>query len=129
MSLLASGNLDPGRLDRRVQLLTASAARDAAGGQATTWTAFAEVWAARAPLSGARLYAAEQKNALDLVEYRIRHRNDVAPYQRLQDGDDLFEIVPPTDELGRRHLLRLTCRAINQTVGSRATVAPSAALP
>lgn len=112
---------DPGRLDRRVTLQAPNVSTDAVGGPATTWDDVVTVWAGKRPLSGARLFAAEMKNAIDLVVFRIRHRTDVTPFWRLVHGDDVYEIVPPTEELGRRHFLDLTCRAINQSVGNNYT--------
>ncbi len=114
----AHASIDPGRLDRRVSLQYPIESSDAVGGIATAWFEVAEVWAAKRPLSGARLFAAEMKNALDLTVFRIRHRTDVASFWRLVHGDDVYEIVPPVEELGRRHFLDLTCRAVNQTAGA-----------
>lgn len=47
MPLLAQGNNNPGRLDRRVALHYSEATRDATGGQALTWVEAATVWAAK----------------------------------------------------------------------------------
>ena len=54
---------------------------------------------------------------LERPAQRLRHRLDVKPFWRLINGGDVFEIVPPTAEIGRRQFLDLTCRAINQATG------------
>lgn len=122
MSLQARGNSDPGQLDRRVQLLAPSTARDAAGGETITWSQFAEVWAAKLPVSGGRMYGAEQKHSEASITYRIRHRTDVVAFQRLQDGDAVFEIIQP-EELGRAHFMELPCRALDQNTAVKRPVA------
>lgn len=113
MSLQARGNSDPGQLDRRVQLFSGVATRDAGGGESITWKQFAEVWAAKDPRDGRRMYAAEQKNNEAWCIFRIRHRSDVIPFQQLRRGEATYEIVH-TPELGRGHYIDLNCRAVNQ---------------
>lgn len=107
---------DPARLDRRVSLQYAYVTRDELGGEQKLWFEAAQVWASKQFTSGRRMYAAEAKHGEDFFMYRIRHRLDVARFWRLAHGDDVYEIVA-VEELGRRHLLDLTCRAIDQTVG------------
>jgi len=107
---------DPGRLDRRITVQYAIPVRDTSGGQSLDWCDAATVWASLSFLRGNRLYAADKKSFESLVTYRIRHRGDVETGMRLIHGDDVFEIVA-VEQLGRRHFLELTCRAIDQTVG------------
>jgi SPP1 family predicted phage head-tail adaptor len=116
MSLQAPGNSDPARLDRRVTLQQAEAARDALGGSVITWADQVTVWAGKAPGSGGRLYAAEAKHYEASLIYRIRHRPDVRAGLRLVHGDDLFEVVH-VEEIGRRHFLDLFLRGLDQTPG------------
>jgi SPP1 family predicted phage head-tail adaptor len=107
---------DPGRLDRRVTIQYSVPSRDASGGAVLDWYDAATVWASLSFLSGNRLYAAEEKSFEAMATYRIRHRSDVQTGMRLIHGDDVFEIVA-VDQLGRRHFLEMTCRAINQSTG------------
>ena len=107
---------DPGRLDRRITIQYSIPSRDTSGGVALDWYDAATVWASLAFLRGNRLYAADEKSFEALVTYRIRHRGDIESGMRLIHGDDVFEIVA-VEQLGRRHFLEMTCRAINQTVG------------
>ena len=107
---------DPGRLDRRITVQYSIPVRDTSGGQSLDWFDAATVWASLSFLRGNRLFAADKKSFEALVTYRIRHRGDVESGMRLIHGDDVFEIVS-VEQLGRRHFLDLTCRAINQTLG------------
>lgn len=118
MSLQAQGNTDPGRLDRRVTLQAPYQDRDENGASIPTWVNIADVWAAKSDQTGQRTFAAEDKQAIETVAFRIRHRLDVQNYWRLVNGNNVFEIIPPLEELGRRHFLNLTCRAVNQKTGS-----------
>lgn len=116
MSLLAAGNIDPGRLDRRCILSYPLETRDSVGGVDVSWIETATVWAAKVPTSGGRLYAAEAKHYEQQLTYRIRHRTDCRPGWRLTHGDDVFEITN-VSELGRGHYLELELRAIDQSTG------------
>ena len=70
--------------------------------------AFAFLW-----LTGSRLQISAQMRYDVLVRFRIRHRTDVRSGWRLVHGSSTYEITF-TEELGRHHLLDLTCRAIDQ---------------
>lgn len=111
---------DPGRLDRRVTLQYPVQSRDANGAAIVEWNNAADVWASKREQTGQRAFAAEEKQALDLVTFRIRWRSDLAPFWRLTHGDNVFEIIPPLAELGRHQFLDLTCRGVNQRIPSAA---------
>lgn len=121
MSLLASGNTDPGRLDRRVRLQYALKTRDAAGGVLTEWVEAGSVWAGKVHVRGSRFFAAEAKHYENALVYRIRHRIDVRQGWRLVHGDDVFEIVD-VGEAGREHYLDLLLRGVDQTPGAALSV-------
>lgn len=117
MSLLVQGNLDPGRLDRRIVLSYPVETRDALGGSVTSWITAATVWGAKLPAGGGRMYAAEGKHYEQLLTYRLRHRADVAPGWRLTHGDDVFEIAAVAEQ-GRGHYLDVSLRGVDQTAGA-----------
>lgn len=117
MPLVASGNIDPGRLDRRVSLQMPLRTRDAAGGAITAWVDAGSVWASKLPVGGGRMYAAEAKHFESSLVYRIRARPDVVAGWRLVHGDDVFEIVN-VEEQGRDHYIDLALRGIDQTPGT-----------
>jgi head-tail adaptor len=107
---------DPGRMDRRVTLQAPAPARDAAGGVLPGWGDIATVSAVRLPQGGSRFYTGEGKHYENTLQYRIRHRPDVEAGARLIEGIQIMEIVGVA-ELGRRHFLELTVRAVDQPVG------------
>jgi SPP1 family predicted phage head-tail adaptor len=108
---------NPGKLDRRVSLLATVVTQSALGEPLRAWASFATVWASKTSLTGSRLMVEDAKNNLAMVRFRIRHRNDVGPMQRIVHGDDTYEIVN-SSELGRRHFLDLECRAFNQSTSA-----------
>lgn len=91
--------------------------RDAAGGEVIEWVNADTVWASKQPVSGKKMYAGEGKHFEVSLLYRIRHRLDVAAGWRLQHGDDIFEIIDPS-EVGRRQFLDLAISGIDQDAGS-----------
>ncbi len=116
MSLAASGSTNPGRLDRRVTLQSATTARNTVGDAVATWTNLATVWASKLPTSGGRMFAADAKHYEAALKYRIRHRTDTDAGMRLVHGDDTYEITAVSEQ-GRKHYLDLELRAIDQTTG------------
>lgn len=122
MSLQASGSTDPGRLDRRVTLQYPVRERDANGSWTTNWANATDVWASKRVVSGQRAFAADQKQAIDVVVFRIRWRSELQQYWRLKHGENVFEIIPPLEEQGRHAFIDLTCRGINQPIGNTLNV-------
>lgn len=114
---LTSGNLHPGKLDRRVVLRYKSVTRDAMGGEVVEWVNAATVWASNAPLSGGRMYSAEAKHYDSSLQYTIRHRTDVEAGWRLVHGDDVFEITFTDPGESRNQYLTLSLRAVDQSIG------------
>jgi SPP1 family predicted phage head-tail adaptor len=108
---------DPARMDRRVVLQAGTKTRDALGAEVITWSTTDTVWASKTFQSGRRLYAGEEKHGEDIVIFRIRYLATVQRFWRVVHGDDTYEIIS-VDELGRQHLMDLTCRAIDQSVAS-----------
>lgn len=112
-----AGVNNPGKLDRRVNLLAPFLTQSGSGEKIAAWPSFASVWASKRETSGNRVMDADGKHNISIVDFRIRHRGDVVPMQRIVHGNDTYEIIN-TNELGRQHYLDLTCRAFDQTVGS-----------
>lgn len=112
----AAWSNDPARLDKRVTLQFSTPTQDLLGGVVAAWSELATVWASMLPLPASRFFQAEGKHMEQMFRFRIRHRSDVQAFMRLIHGDDVFEILG-AEELGRRHFLELTCRAVDQTTG------------
>jgi SPP1 family predicted phage head-tail adaptor len=64
--------MQPGRLNHRLVLQSRSTTLDSVGGQSTTWTPVATVWAAIQPLSGRDLIAAQASQSE--ISHRITLR-------------------------------------------------------
>lgn len=84
--------IDPGRLDKRVELQSRSAAQDSFGGQSTTWTTALTAWARIEPLSGRALEAARQRHAEVTHRVTIRYRVGIAAAMRVKYGSRLLDI-------------------------------------
>jgi SPP1 family predicted phage head-tail adaptor len=110
--LQATGNTDPGQLDRRITLKSVSVTRDAVGGKVESITDVATVWAMRRVDNGRRFYAADQETTEETVTWRIRYRTGLAAFMRVAHGNDVFEIVQKPIELGRRAYLDLVTRSV-----------------
>jgi len=114
---------DAGRLDRRINLLAFVTTQATTGEAVRSWVTLAQVWGSRHPGGSRRVFAADAKHSEQIITYRIRHRDDVQSFQRLSDGDDIFEIFG-TSEVGRKHFLDVECRAIDQSTGAQTSTLP-----
>ena len=117
----AVGINDPGLLDRRVALQSPASSTDIYGGPVMTWALVDTVWASKAPLNGSRMELSSQTRYEVFVQFRIRHRTDVQAGWQLVHGTEVYEVTF-TEELGRRHLLNLTCRLVENLGAIAATV-------
>lgn len=115
-----TGINDAGKLDRIISVYTPTLTQDALGAKIVTWVLLGNLWASRHPAKNVRFFGMDGKHFESMTVYRVRHRNDIGPGYRVKAGDDTFEILG-VEEMGRRHFLDLTCRAVDQTVGSELT--------
>ncbi len=106
---------DPGKLDRRITLLSPVETRDAAGGAVTSWVNVATVWAEFTPQPGREIQQAGQKIALAAAMFRIRYRSDIGPKWRLMFGSTVYELTAPPVEVGRHVYLDLVALALERT--------------
>lgn len=104
---------DAGQLDRRITIFSPTLTRNADGSEAVTWTNVATVWGSKRSLNGHRLLAADGTHYEQFTSFEIRYRADVATGWRLQQGTAIYEVTN-TQELGRKHLLQLVARAVDQ---------------
>lgn len=102
----------PGQLDRRVTLRSATRAADALGQMVATWGDAATVWGAWSPVTGREISAAGQLQPQQIGTLRIRHRSDIDATWRVVLGSITFEIIAPPVEIGRRAFLDLSLRAL-----------------
>lgn len=117
VSRKARFSTDPGRLDRKVSLLSPFQTRDAAGGVSVTWISMATVWASLRFENARRLFSAGEKRNEEHIVYRIRHRQAINETWRIQHGSNWFEITS-IEPLGRNHLLDITVRGVDQDMAN-----------
>ncbi len=98
-----------GRLDKRVQLQSATEARDSHGQPIKTWTTQATVWAGVEPLRGAEKVAAMQMGAYRQLDVIIRYRSDVTEDWRILYGTRELEIKSVVNEYERDRMLKIRC--------------------
>jgi SPP1 family predicted phage head-tail adaptor len=98
-----------GRLDRKITLQKPTTSRDAYGGQATSWTDEATVWAQVQQQSGRELFAAGKLAEVDAL-FKIRYRSDVdETWQVVYDGRTYD--IQSVKELGRKDGLEIVGKA------------------
>jgi SPP1 family predicted phage head-tail adaptor len=104
--------MQPGRLDRLVELRHRVLTRDPnSGEQLETWpAAYAEVWAEKKDLRGREFFAARTVNSELTTTWKIRHRTDVLMTDRLV-YDGLVYTINSIAEIGRREGLELQAMA------------------
>lgn len=107
-------NQNLGRLDRRVTLLSPLETRDAAGGVSTAWVNVGTFWAQFLPQPGREIQQAGQKLALAAATFRLRWRQVTAKWRVLL-GADVYELLAPPVEVGRREYLDLVCAALDRS--------------
>ena len=101
--------LNAGLLNRRVTIQMRVASRDASGGVVETYTERATVWADARPMSGREVVAAGNLVASEMIEFTLRHRDDVEPTDRIVMDGRVFAI-DYIAEIGLREGLRIVAR-------------------
>lgn len=101
-----------GTLRHRVKLQQRSTAQDASGGQVTTWSDVATVWADIQPLSGRELLAAQAVNSEVSHQIVIRWQPAFATPKsvaalRILYGSRIFNIAAALNEDERNRTLTL----------------------
>jgi SPP1 family predicted phage head-tail adaptor len=99
---LAGRASNPGELRTRITIQRRSAAVDAGGFQAVTWTTVASVWARWSNAHGSEVWAAQTAQAVAPATVTMRYRADVDASCALLKGTERFEIVS-LDDIQERH--------------------------
>jgi SPP1 family predicted phage head-tail adaptor len=98
--------MNPGKLDRRITLRTASASVGVTGQPTETWSDLATVWAMKRDTGGSERNQDAQEFAKVMTIFTIRHRADIAAKGRVAYGGREYDIQF-TKELGRSEFLEL----------------------
>ena len=102
--------MEPGRLDRRITLLSRSSAVDAWNQTSKSYSTLATVWAHVADPGAREREEAEQTVTVRTKIFTIRHRSDVSTLNRITYDSDTYEITAIA-EIGRKEGLRITAVA------------------
>lgn len=82
-----------GRLDRRIIIEQNTPTLNSHGDEVDSWATLATVWAEFVPLRGAEKFQSEQTLAQADYRFRIRHRTDVTPKERIKLNGDIYDIT------------------------------------
>ena len=96
-----------GELRHRITLQKNNPAPNSIGEAVDTWTDLATVWAAIEPLSGNRLFQAQQANSEIQGVVRIRYRSDVLATMRIVHIARYFQVLSIIDTEERHQELHL----------------------
>jgi SPP1 family predicted phage head-tail adaptor len=103
--------MEPGQLNRRIELQSKRTTRDAIGGEVVTWAFEVATWAEAVPLSGRELMAAQQKHAEISTMFRIRFRPEVTMSSkwRVVCEGVVYDILDILNVGGRNREMQLQC--------------------
>ena len=96
-----------GELRHRIELQTNTPVANAIDELVDTYTTFATVWGAIEPLSGNRLFLAQQADSQIQGVVRIRYRKDVVPTMRIKFGSRYLQIISIIDREERHQELQV----------------------
>lgn len=102
-----------GELKQRIELQIPTRSQSS-GEWLDTFTTQATIWGAIEPLSGNRLFLAQQANSQIQGVCRIRYREGVTPRMRLKFGTRIFQIVSIINRDEANQELQLWYREIEQ---------------
>jgi SPP1 family predicted phage head-tail adaptor len=97
--------MDPGKLDRRVSVLTRTTAPDEQSGEPIeSWVVSFARWASKTDLSGSELFRAQQVNAEITTKFVFRYTDQITPDNRLRFGGKDYDIFSAAEKGRREHL-------------------------
>lgn len=103
--------IDAGKLDRRVELLTKTTTRDAAGQPIDTWSTVATVPAERLTLRSMDIRSSAGVETVPDAKYRIRWRAGVSTAMRATVDGSTFNVIG-VDDPDRRTSLIITLQGV-----------------
>ena len=108
-----------GQMDRQIILQEHVLSRASNGEELHTWQDVATVYAEKKYDTGAEVYQADQKTAVQKVKFRIRYRANVTTLFRVLDlSDRQFYQVDAITEIGRKQGLVLSSYTRGDEAGS-----------
>jgi SPP1 family predicted phage head-tail adaptor len=98
----------PKPFDRRVEILTPTTARDAAGGSVETYTALKTVWCRREDTGGREVRTSDSLRGEADAVFTIRWFSGLLSTMRLYCENREYDITSPPEEMGRRQFWRIS---------------------
>ena len=102
--------MEPGRLDRRIDILERSAATDDWNQSSNSYSTLATVWAEVRDPGAREREEADQKVTVSTKIFIIRFRSDITTIHRISYNSDSYQITGLA-EIGRQEGLRITAEA------------------
>lgn len=97
---------DPGKLDRRIAIITRTMTQDSTGQPVATESTLATVWAYRMEQRLGEVFTAGADRPADTLVWRIRWRDDVTRDMVISYGSERYEVLAVREE-GRREWVDL----------------------
>lgn len=110
---MAKCGINPGQLRHRVELHSATVARDSYGQPKETFAKYADAWASITPLSMKERTFAEQLQGERTHLVTVRYNSSIDITDRVIFGTRTFEIVSILNPEERNHLLQMECKEID----------------
>ena len=102
-----------GKLDRRIQLQSATVTNDADyNEEVLTWATYATVWARQEFHKSGEGEASAREYAEMGLYFTIRYRDDVSAEHRIVYESNNYEIIGRPREIGRREHLKIQARLV-----------------
>jgi SPP1 family predicted phage head-tail adaptor len=105
--------ISAGRLDRRIELQSATITNDSAYNEQTeTWATYATVWAMKEFHRSEEGEASARDYAEFGLYFTIRYRDDIEPTHRIVYEGENYQMIGRPRELGRRQFLKVRVRLV-----------------
>ena len=101
-----------GNLNQRAALQALTLVSDGGGGFSESWTTFATVWIALAPLTGSDVFGPDRNESQVCYRITLRRRDDVSAGQRVIVGTRSFTIIAVLDSGPQPQLMTLDAEAV-----------------
>ena len=98
-----------GKLRRSITIQQPTNATDAIGGLTQSWSTFASAYAEISPNNGREAIQAQQINAQQPIQIRMRYVSGVLPKMRVLYGSRIFEIISVANLNEKDREIELTC--------------------
>ena len=109
--------MQPGELDRQIEIQQPTIVTDEMGQQVTSWSLFAQPWAKYTHGSGNESFDALQRTAQQTADLTIRYRPGVTTQMRIVSNGQTYRIVDVA-EIQRRVWLKLAVKIYEPTSGA-----------